>query len=62
MERCKQCRKKVIVIHTCKCTARVCLQCTQPESHGCSFDHAAEWRQQLKDRNPAIAGKKLDLI
>jgi hypothetical protein len=62
MERCKQCRKKSIVIQVCKCTARVCLQCTSPESHGCTFDHAAEWKQALKDRNPTIVGKRLDPI
>ena len=59
MERCQKCKKKSIVINTCKCLKSVCLQCRYPEDHGCVYDYKEEGKEILRKQNPLILGDKI---
>jgi len=62
MDRCKQCRKKTLMICTCTCRGTFCLRCRMPEDHKCTFDFQAAHRELLKLKNPKVEGKKLETI
>lgn len=60
--RCKQCRKKTLMIAECKCNYTFCLKCRMPEYHNCTFNFKEQGDQQLKNQMPIIVGKKIDKI
>jgi hypothetical protein len=59
---CFLCKKKTILLCTCKCGAHYCIAHRNPESHNCEFDHKNFDREQLAKNNPRILAEKIKKI
>lgn len=59
---CQACKKKSLILVSCKCSEQFCLSCRQPEYHACRFDYSETWKQQLEKDNPVIAREKISKI
>lgn len=62
MERCKNCRKKTLMMCPCTCKQNFCIKCRMPETHNCSFDYKKAYQELLKLKNPKVEGKKVESI
>ncbi len=47
MKKCQKCKKKKLIIITCKCGKNFCLLHKCPEEHKCSFDYKKENKENL---------------
>lgn len=48
-QRCPVCRKKLgMMVFTCKCEVRFCIEHSHPEAHECTYDHKTHGRNELK--------------
>jgi hypothetical protein len=63
-KRCNLCNKRLTLAmeFTCKCSGIFCSSHKYPDTHKCSFDHKAQWKKSLKEKNPTVAGEKLEKI
>jgi hypothetical protein len=59
---CFLCKKKTILLCTCKCGTNYCIEHRNPESHNCEFDHKNYDREQLAKNNPRIVAEKIKKI
>ena len=60
--RCLGCKKKSLILVSCKCSEQFCLNCRQPEDHNCKFDYSEFWKQKLTKENPSVVGEKVSKI
>lgn len=58
--RCSKCRRKTLLLSTCKCTKVVCISCRYPQEHECTFDYTEEGKKSIEKNNPQINGTKLE--
>jgi hypothetical protein len=63
-KRCNLCNKRITLAteFTCKCSGIFCSLHKYPDTHNCSFDHKAEWKKSLKEKNPTVSGEKIEKI
>ena len=62
MEKCTTCKKKSLIIITCKCEKTICLGCRPATQHSCTFDYTSEAQKSIKDANPIIKTPKLEKL
>lgn len=58
-KRCRQCKKKTIVLSQCKCGGYFCISHRLAEDHGCDFDHKQFGRSVIHQNNPVIVSEKI---
>jgi hypothetical protein len=63
-KRCNKCNKRLTLAteFTCKCYGIFCNAHKYPDTHQCTFDHKAEWKKSLKEKNPTVSGEKIEKI
>ena len=59
---CSKCKKKTMILFTCKCEKTFCVRCKYPEEHNCTFDYKKYAKDILKINNPKIINDKIDKI
>ncbi len=59
---CRECRKKTIILVSCKCSEQFCIKCRYPEDHGCKFNYSENGKEQLRKENPSVVGEKISKI
>ena len=58
--RCPICKKKLgLMIFTCQCEKRFCINHIQPELHECTYDHKTKQRKELKKLLPLVCAEKV---
>jgi hypothetical protein len=60
--KCYNCRKKKLIIETCKCKLEFCLDCLPFFIHNCIFDWKKENKNILEKTNPKIEAIKVSSI
>ena len=62
MTKCRNCRKKSLFEHKCRCELSFCLNCLPHYIHNCDFDWRKDNEKFLKENNPKIEYVKVDTI
>ena len=62
MKKCSHCKKKSIMIESCKCGQFFCLTCLPYFVHVCTFDHKDDKKKQLLETLPKILPEKIKKI
>ena len=62
MQRCTKCKKKTVLLVSCKCSNHYCLTCRMPEDHDCTFDFVKQQTEILRLSNPIVVGEKISKI
>ncbi len=57
-----QCKKKTLMLVSCKCLNTYCLNCRMPEDHSCTFDFVKHQSELLRLENPVVVAEKVDKI
>ena len=61
-ERCQKCNKKLkIIIFTCKCNHKFCLEHQNPHSHNCTYDYKTENCKIIEKNNPKLGSKLIKI-
>ena len=60
--RCTQCRKKIMIDYSCKCSNNFCLNCLPYYKHNCTFDYKEDRKNNLTETNPKIIPIKVNQI
>ena len=61
--RCPVCNKKLgLMVFTCKCEQRYCINHMRPEDHNCTYDHKTNQRKLLKEQLPLVCAEKIAKI
>lgn len=61
-KRCLRCKKKTVMLVSCRCKNSYCLQCRMPEDHGCTFDLVKHQLEILRLENPVVSTEKIEKI
>lgn len=60
VERCSMCNKKLkLLMFSCKCNKKFCLNHQLPELHNCIFDYKNIGKDDIKKNNPIITPDKI---
>ena len=62
--RCKHCKKKLKIIEltmVCKCKEQFCITHLSPHSHNCTFDYLGERRKLIRELNPKMSIKSIEV-
>lgn len=58
-EKCKFCKKKTLILITCRCGHKFCIKHKCAENHNCTFDFKKSGREKLAKDNPKIEFNKV---
>jgi hypothetical protein len=59
--RCCVCKKKIgLIVMTCKCGKKTCINHMYPSLHNCKYDFKTEAKNLLIKKNPTIVSDKID--
>ena len=61
MERCKQCKKKSMILIDCKCGGRFCMKHKDDIKHNCTYDYHEKEKEKLS-KNKIKFNNKINLI
>jgi len=62
MDRCYECKKKVLLPVYCRCSLPFCMTHRHPEDHDCCVDFKEIGKEKLTLENPKIEPVKVDVI
>ena len=59
---CNFCKKKTLILITCRCTKKFCIKHQCAENHNCTFNFKKSGREKLLKDNPKVEFNKVLLI
>ena len=59
MIKCAFCKKKALILISCRCKKDFCAKHKDPEIHNCKFDYKKQGREKLKKENPKVVNDKM---
>jgi len=61
-KKCYKCKRRKLIIESCKCNFEFCLDCLPFFNHNCIFDWRKENKNILERTNPKIEAIKVSSI
>ena len=59
MIKCSFCKKKTLILISCRCGKDFCSKHKDPEIHKCNFDYKKLGRDKIEKENPKVVTDKI---